>query len=155
MTWLVDHKKFGSLKVIWSAGLLPSVPVLNTTLECVATSDAYLDGEMDIRGFIQPGGSVSDGILTCESFPGLAQGRDHAGAWTDMGKWARVSREENFVEVYSDGDGVFFCEDYGKEGCHFSVFSGHDRKRTSRLTWIFGATEADDSLTSVYRAHRK
>ena len=155
MTWLIDHKKFGSLKLDWSVGLLPSVPVLSTTLACVATSGAYMSGELDVKGFIQPGGSVNDGILTCESFPGLAQGRDHAGAWADMGKWARVSREKCFVEAYSDGDGFFLCEDYGKEGCHFSVFSGHNRKRTFRMTWIFGATEADEALTSVYRAHRK
>lgn len=155
MTWLIDHKKYGSLKLDWSVGLVPSVPVLNTTLECIAVSGAYLDGELDIRGFIQPGGSVDDGVLTCEKFPGLAQGRDHAGAWADMGKWARLNREGSFVEAYSYGDGVFFSEDYGKEGCHLSVFSGHDRKRTFRMTWIFGATEADDALAMVYRAHRK
>ncbi len=155
MTWLVDHKKYGSLKLHWSAGLLPSVPVLNTTLECVATSGAYMNGELDVKGFIQPGGSVSDGILACESIPGLAQGRDHSGSWAAMGKWARVSRGNCFVETYSVGDGVFFCEDYGEEGCHFSMFADHGRKRTFRMTWIFGATEADEALASVYRAHRK
>jgi hypothetical protein len=155
MTWLIDHKKYGSVRLDWSVGLLPFVPVMNTTLECVATSGAYLNGEMDIRGFIRPGGAVTDEVLTCESFPGLVQGRDHAGAWADMGKWARVSREKYFVEAYSDGDGVFFCEDYSKEGCHFSVFGDHGRKRTFRMTWIFGATAEDEDLTSTYRAHRK
>jgi hypothetical protein len=155
MTWLIDHKKYGSLKLDWSVGLVPSVPVLNTAVECVAASGAYQSGDLNMRGFIQPGGSVDDGILTCENFPGLAQGRDHAGAWADMGKWARLSREKYFVEACSDGDGVFLCEDYGKEGCHFSVVRSCDRKRTFRMTWLFGATEADDALAEVYRAHRK
>jgi len=155
LTWLIDHKKYGSLKLDWSVGLVPSVPVLNTVLECVAASGAYQSGDLDLRGFIQPGGSVDDGILTCENFPGLAQGRDHAGTWADMGKWARVSRKDYFIEAYSGGEGVFLCADYGKEGCHFSVFRSCDRKRTFRMTWLFGATEADDALAMVYRAHRK
>lgn len=154
MTWLVDHKKYGSVRLVWSVGLVPGIPVLNTTTECVALSGSYLSGEMNVRGFIKPGGSVSDGVLTCEKFPCLVQGRDHAGAWSDMGKWGRLSREKSFVEVYPGGEGVFFGEDYGKDGCHFSVFCDHDRERTLSMKWLFGATKADEALASVYRAHR-
>ncbi|MCD4701987.1 MAG: hypothetical protein K8S24_09050, partial [Candidatus Aegiribacteria sp.] len=154
MTWVVNHKKYGSLKLDWSVGLVPSVPVLRTVLECVALSGTYLDGELEMRGFIQPGGAVDDGVLTCESFPGLAQGRSHSGAWADTGQWGRVSRKNSFVEVYSEEDGNFFCDDYGREGCHFSVFSGHDRSRKFRMTWLFGAVEADEVLASSHRAHR-
>ncbi len=153
MTWLVNHKKYGSLRLEWSLGLVPGVPVLRTVLECVALSGAYHNGELELRGFIQPGGTVDYGILTSDSFPGLAQGRDHSGAWADMGKWGRVSRENSFVEVYSGEEGTFFCDDFGKDGCHFSVFGGHDRKRRFRMTWIFGATEADKALASAHRAH--
>ena len=155
MTWFVNHKKYGSLRLEWSVGLVPGVPVLRTVLECVALFGAYQNGELELRGFIQPGGSVNDGVLTSENFPGLAQGRDHSGAWADMGKWGRVSRENSFVEVYSGEEGTFFCDDFGKDGCHFSVFGGHDRKRRFRMTWIFGATEADKALASAHRAHRK
>jgi ribosomal protein S18 acetylase RimI-like enzyme len=155
MTWLVDHKKYGSVRLNWSVGLVPGVSVLLTLLECTALSGAYLDGELDVRGFVQPGGSVKDGVLTSERFPGLVQGRDHAGAWADMGKWARAGRGKSFVEVYTGEEGIFFGEDYGKDGCHFCLFCGHDRRRTLRMTWLFGATEADEALSSVHRAHRR
>ena len=155
MTWLVDHKKYGSVRLDWSVGLVPGVPVLRTVLECAASSGAYLDGELDVRGFVQPGGSVADEILTGERFPGLIQGRDHAGAWADMGKWARACRGKSFVEVYTGEEGIFFGEDYGKDGCHFCLFCGHDRRRTLRITWLFGAVEEDEALALVYRAHRR
>ncbi len=155
MTWLIDHRKYGSLRITWSAGLLPGVPVLRTLLECTATSGAYLGGELDLRGFIQPGGSVANSILTCESYPGLVQGREHAGAWAEMGRWARVSRGSSFIEAYASDQGIFYCEDYADAGCHLSVSSHHDRERTLGMTWIFGATEADRALTTAYRAHGK
>ncbi|MCK5035029.1 MAG: GNAT family N-acetyltransferase [Candidatus Sabulitectum sp.] len=154
MVWTINHKDYGSLVVNWRVGVVPGVPLLRTSLECVASSGDYLDGGMDIRGFIQPGGSVDDGVLTCEQLPGLSQGRKHAGAWASAGKWARVQREGSFVEVYSHGDGVFYSEDYSKEGCHFSVSSKHNKKRALKAQWLFGAVEEDQILASVLRAHR-
>ncbi|MCK5133264.1 MAG: GNAT family N-acetyltransferase [Candidatus Sabulitectum sp.] len=153
-TWKINHKDFGSMILNWRVGLVPGVPVLRTSLECVASSGDYLDGGMDIRGFIQPGGSVDDGVLTCEKLPGLAQGRNHAGAWGCAGKWARVQRDGSFVEMYSKGDGVFYFEDYSREGCHFSVSTRHNRKKTLKADWLFGAVEEDEILASVFRAHR-
>ncbi|MCD4706252.1 MAG: hypothetical protein K8S62_00760 [Candidatus Sabulitectum sp.] len=154
MTWRINHKKYGSLKLDWRVGLVPGVPVLKTSLECEASSGEYLDGNLSVKGFIQPGGSVANSILTCEKFPGLAQGRNHAGAWAHMGKWARVGRKNSFVEAYSGEDGVFYCEDFGKQGCHLSLFSSHDRKKTLNMTWLFGDRDDDATLASVFRAHR-
>ncbi len=154
MIWTINHKDYGSLVVNWQVGVVPGVPLLRTSLECVASSGDYLDGGMDIRGFVQPGGSVDDGALTCEQLPGLNQGRNHAGAWASAGKWARVQREGSFVEAYSPGDGVFYSEDYSKEGCHLSVSSRHNKKRVLKVHWLFGAAEEDEVLASVLRAHR-
>jgi len=154
MIWTINHKDYGSLVANWRVGVVPGVPVLRTSLECVASSGDYLDGGMDIRGFVQPGGSVNSEVLTCEQLPGLSQGRKHAGAWASAGKWARVQREGSFVEVYSPGDGVFYSEDYSKDGCHFSVSSRHNKKRILKVHWLFGAAEEDEVLASVLRAHR-
>ena len=154
MIWAMNHKDYGSLIVNWRVGVVPGVPLLRTSLECSASSGYYLDGGMDIRGFIQPGGSVDLGVLTCEQLPGLSQGRKHAGAWACAGKWARVQREGSFVEVYSPGDGVFYSEDYNKDGCHFAVSARHNKKRILKAHWLFGAAEEDEILASVLRAHR-
>ena len=72
-----------------------------------------------------------------------------------MGKWARACRGNSFVEVYTGEEGIFFGEDYGKDGCYFCLFCGHDRRRTLRMIWLFGATKADEALASAHRAHRK
>ncbi|MEA3266223.1 MAG: GNAT family N-acetyltransferase, partial [Candidatus Fermentibacteria bacterium] len=98
MIWTINHKDYGSFVVNWRVGVVPGVPLLRTSLECVASSGDYLDGGMNIRGFVQPGGSVDSGILTSEQSPGLNQGRNHAGAWACAGKWARVQRDGSFVE---------------------------------------------------------
>ncbi len=154
MNWKINHKKYGSLDVNWRVGLIPGVPVLKTSLSCDASSGEYLNSEIDLRGFLQPGGAVEDGILTCDAYPGLVQGRKHAGAWALMGGWARVQRENSFVEAYSTGDGNFFCEDYAKHGCHFSVFSGREKKKNMSMLWLFGSSDEDEILASVLRAHR-
>ncbi len=154
MSWTINHKDYGSFVLNWRVGVVPGVPLLRTSLECSASTGYYLDGGMDIRGFVQPGGSVDSGVLTSEQLPGLSQGRKHAGAWASAGKWARVQREGSFVEVYSPGDGVFYSEDYSKDGCHFSVSSRHNKKRILKVHWLFGAAEEDEVLASVLRAHR-
>ena len=154
MSWKINHKKYGSLTAVWRVGLVPGVPVLKTSLECTASSGEYFNGEIDLRGFIKPGGSVEDAILTCDAYPGLVQGRKHAGAWADMGKWARVQRKNSFVEAYSTGDGQFFTEDYAGEGCHFSIFSGREKAKKLEMEWLFGTVEEDEVLASVLRAHR-
>ncbi len=154
ISWKINHKMYGSLNVKWKVALVPGVPVLKTSLLCESSSGEYLDSELDIRGFVQPGGSVKDSILTCESYPGLVQGRKHAGTWALMGKWARVERQNSFVEVYSIGDGEFFCEDYAENGCFFSVNSGGEKKKNLNVTWLFGDAEEDEVLASVFRAHR-
>ncbi|MCP4646811.1 MAG: hypothetical protein GY852_03630 [bacterium] len=70
-----------------------------------------------------------------------------------MGKWARVQRKVSFVEAYSTGDGEFFCEDYAKHGCHFSIFAGRNRKKSLEMTWLFGSKKEDELLASAIRAH--
>ncbi|MBN2607880.1 MAG: GNAT family N-acetyltransferase [Candidatus Fermentibacteraceae bacterium] len=154
LSWRIDHKDFGSLGLTWEVSLVPGVPVLRTVLGSDASEGGYHRGELDFRGFLKPGGSIEDSVLTCQRFPNLAQRRDHAGSWTGMGDWARVSRGESFVEAYSLKDGVFFCEDYGKQGCHLSVFSTHDRKKTLEMLWLFGSGSGDDSLAHTFRRHR-
>lgn len=154
MSWRIDKRHFGSLSLTWTVSLLPSVPLLRTLLELDAAAGAFHPGELDFRGFLAPGGSCDGALLTCDSFPALVQGRDHAGAWTDMGRWARVSRGNAFVEGYSLGEGIFFCEDYGKHGCHLSVFSNHDRPRRMEMLWLFGSGREDEELAEIVRAHR-
>ncbi len=154
MTWKIDHKKYGSFIAVWRVGLVPGVPVLKTSFECTASSGEYVNGEIDLRGFLQPGGSVEETVLTCDAFPGLVQGRKHAGSWAHMGKWARVQRKNSFVEAYSTGDGQFFSEDYAAEGCHFSVFSGREKAKKMKMEWLFGTSDEDEVIASVFRAHR-
>jgi hypothetical protein len=154
LSWKVDHRDCASLDLVWTVSLLPGVPVLRTVLTADSPTGGYHHGELDFRGFLQPGGSGEDALLTCERFPNLSQGRGHSGSWTDMGNWARVSRGEAFVEAYSLKEGVLFSEDYGKHGCHLSVFSDHDRKRTLEMLWLFGAGDEDRGLAEVLRRHR-
>ncbi|OPL19332.1 MAG: hypothetical protein AVO35_11340 [Candidatus Aegiribacteria sp. MLS_C] len=154
MSWRIDRRHYGSLSLTWTVSLFPSVPLLRTLLELDATAGAFHPGELDFRGFLAPGGSRDGALLTCDSFPALVQGRDHAGAWTDMGKWARVARGNAFVEGYSLGEGVFFCEDYGRHGCHLSVIGTHDRPRRMEMLWLFGSVREDDDLARIVRAHR-
>lgn len=154
LVWQVDHKRYGSLTVAWTVTLLRGVPVLRTVMDCESLAGASLSGQMDVRGFLQPGGSGEDSVLTCERFPALAQGRKHAGAWTEMGKWARVSRGDSFVEGFPLENGILMSEDYGRHGCHLSVYSTHDRKRSMQMLWMFGACEEDEHLAEIFRAHR-
>lgn len=154
LAWKVDHKRYGSLTVAWTVTLLPGVPVLRTVMDCQSLAGASLRGQMDARGFLHPGGSGEDAVLTCERFPALAQGRKHAGAWTEMGKWARVSRGDSFAEGFALEKGILMSEDYGRHGCHLSVFSTDDRKRSMQMLWLFGAREEDGHLAEIFRAHR-
>ncbi|MFO8184360.1 MAG: hypothetical protein R6U39_09335, partial [Candidatus Aegiribacteria sp.] len=154
LVWKVDHKKYGSLTVAWTVTLLPGVPVLRTVMDCESLAGASLRGQMDVRGFLQPGGSGEDAVLTCDRFPALTQGRKHAGAWTEMGKWARVSRGRSFVEGFALENGILMSEDYGRHGCHLSVYSTDVRKRSMRMLWLFGACEEDERLAEIFRAHR-
>jgi len=153
MKWSVNDKKYGSFELDWRVSLLPGLPVLRTILDYRALSGAHTSGEVDVRGFLQPGGSGEDAVLSCENFPGLAQAREHAGAWADAGRWGRVSREGFFVEAYSRGDGVFYTEDYGKPGCHLTVIDSTDRERSLEMVWLFGSDADDNELSSIFRRH--
>ena len=153
MKWSVDDKKYGSFELDWRVSLLPGLPVLRTRLDYRALSGAHTSGEVDVRGFLQPGGSGEDAVLSCENFPGLAQAREHAGAWADAGRWGRVSREGFFVEACSRGDGVIYAEDYGKPGCHLTVLDSSDRDRSLEMLWLFGSDADDDELSGIFRRH--
>ena len=151
--WKVNHKKYGSFLLHWEVTLLPSVPVLRSRLDAEPMAGCAFGGEVDVRGFIQPGGDYSDGVLSCQSNPSLRQGREHSGAWGQMGKWARVeSPGKGFVEAYSLGDGIFFCEDYSAEGCHFAVFCPLSRRRTVEMLWLIGTGE-EEKLSDILRFH--
>jgi len=151
--WKVNHKKYGSFLLRWEVTLLPSVPVLRSRLDAEPLAGSAIGGEIDLRGFIQPGGELSNGILSCQSNPSLRQGRKHSGAWGQMGKWARVeSPGKGFVEAYTLGDGTFFCEDYSGEGCHLAVFCPLSRRRTVEMLWLFGTGE-EEKLSDILRFH--
>jgi len=151
--WRVNHKKYGSFLLRWEVTLLPSVPVLRSRLDAEPLAGSAFGGEIDVRGFIQPGGEHSDGILSCESNPSLRQGRKHSGAWGQAGKWARVeSPGKGFVEAYTLGYGTFFCEDYSEEGCHLAVFCPLSRRRTVEMLWLFGTGE-EEKLSDILRFH--
>jgi len=152
MSWKVNHKKYGSVLLRWRAGLVSGVPVLRTSLECTSTGGKSTDGSVDIRGFLQPGGSVEGAVLTCDSMPGLVQGRSHSGAWTDMGRWGRMQRDEFFVEACAEG-GVFSGEDFGEAGCVFSVSESTNRNRKLTVTWVFGNSSEDAAVAEMFRAH--
>ncbi len=152
MEWRIEHKDFGSVRLVWKVGLLPEVPVLSTELFCTAVDGEYTSGELDIRGFLQPGGSVENTVLTCERFPALRQGRDHAGAWTTLGRWGRVQNGTFFTEAVQRGHGDLSCEDYASRGCHMGIFDSHHRERKLSALWIFGSTIEDCELARVYRA---
>lgn len=154
MTWPIDHRDFGSVKLEWTVWILPEIPVIRTELLCAADHGQYKDGEIDIRGFVKPGGSVSSGILTCDAFPGLAQGREHSGAWAPLGSWGRVQRDMSFVETIPGEQGNLLCEDYGELGCHFALYTVHTSKTHLSMTWILGSRAADDALAEVFRAYR-
>lgn len=151
--WKVNHKKYGSFLLRWEVTLLPSVPVLRSRLNAEPLAGSAIGGEIDLRGFIQPGGELENGILSCQSNPSLRQGRKHSGAWGQMGKWARVeSPGKGFVEAYTLGDGTFFCEDYSGEGCHLAVFCPLSRRRTVEMLWLFGTGE-EEKLSDILRFH--
>ncbi len=154
MTWKIDHKDFGSAMLQWSATMLPGVPLLTTELICTALNGHNSDGELSIRGFLQPGGSVEDEILSCQKFPSLRQGRKHAGAWVPLGRWGRVESSRRFVEATGNGDGSLFGEDYGALGCHISFYSEHGRDRRLRVDWLFGAGDGDCALAEILRKHK-
>jgi len=152
MLWTVNHKRFGSLDIEWRISILPEVPLLKTSFSARASHGSYFGGEMDIRGFLSPGGEHDRAILTAESKPLLRQGREHAGAWFDVGRWGRVETPgEGFVEAHSLNDGIFFSEDYADKGCHLSIMNTHDRERTIETFWIFGNCEDDEALSRIYR----
>jgi ribosomal protein S18 acetylase RimI-like enzyme len=151
--WEVDHWRFGSFRLSWQVTVLPGVPVLRTRLDADPLAGSAIGGEMDVRGFLQPGGEYSGGVLTCESDPSLRQGRKHSGAWGTMGRWARVeSPGKGFVEGYSLSDGVLFCEDYSGEGCHLAVFCPLTGRRTVEMLWLFGPG-AGGGLSDILRFH--
>lgn len=154
MSWTIDHKDFGSVLLEWKTGLMPEVPVLTTELFCTAVDGEYKAGELDIRGFLQPGGSVENTVLTCENFPSLRQGRNHAGAWAHLGAWGRVQGGSFFTEAYQKGHGGLHCEDYAAKGCHMEVAASHHRERKLSVLWLFGSTEDDGELARVLREHR-
>ncbi len=105
MVWEVNHLDYGSAKLQWTAGLLSGVPVLRTEFRCISTDGGYTKGEANIRGFLQPGGSRENTILSCDCFPGLRQGRDHAGGWVPLGRWGRVQEGSSFIEAHTSGSG--------------------------------------------------
>jgi hypothetical protein len=151
--WNTDHKKYGSWKLSWELTLLPGVPVLRSRLDAEPLAGAASQGEIDVRGFLSPGGDYGSAVLSCQSDPGLTQGRNHAGAWGQMGRWARVETPgKGFVEAYSRGDGVLFCEDYSAEGCHLAVFCPLGRRKTVDILWLFGTAE-EDKLSDILRFH--
>ena len=115
--------------------------------------DVYLGAEFDIRGFLSPGGEHDKVILTAQSNPQLRQGREHAGAWLDAGRWGRVETPgKGFVEAHSVGEGILFSEDYADSGCHFAIFNMLDRKKEIEVLWLFGNCEDDEALSRIYRA---
>ncbi|RKZ04572.1 hypothetical protein DRQ25_16995 [Candidatus Fermentibacteria bacterium] len=155
MAWDIDHKKFGSLRLVWKVTMIPGLPVLRTSFSHEALSGAYPGTESDIRGFLAPGGSHGEAVLTEESRPHLRQGRDTAGAWSIAGKWARVeSPSRGFIEAYPNDQGPFYVEDYADSGCHLSLYSFTDRKRELGVTWLFGATKEDEHLSGIFRSYR-
>lgn len=154
MTWKLDDRHMGTVALQWCVWLLPGVPVLRTELHCVAPHGEYLDGELSVRGFLKPGGSFDEETLTCETFPGLVQGRSHAGAWVPAGSWGRVQNRGAFVEVYPGEEGKLLSDDYGENGCHFTQYTSHTRECRLDMDWLFGAVPADEALADVYRAHR-
>ncbi len=154
MKWKVNHKKFGSLDLTWRVSLLPEVPVLRTWFCPEATNEAYLGGEFDIRGFLEPGGEHRNAVHTAQSMPLLRQGREHAGAWFDTGRWARVeSPGKGFIEAYSLKENIFLSEDYADKGCHFAVIDALDRRREIEIFWIFGNGTDDEVLSGIFRKY--
>ncbi|MCK5064616.1 MAG: GNAT family N-acetyltransferase [Candidatus Fermentibacteraceae bacterium] len=154
LSWTIDHKRYGSLLLIWRVSMLPGVPVIRTTFCPEALHEAYLGGEFDVRGFLSPGGEHENAVLSYQNEPLLRQGRKHAGSWSCVGDWARVETpEEGFVEVYSLKKGLLFSEDYAEHGCHLTVFSSHDKKNEVEMLWLFGASEDDDRLSKIFRKH--
>jgi ribosomal protein S18 acetylase RimI-like enzyme len=152
MTWRIDHRDFGSVDLEWVVMMPPGAPVIHTSATCRRLGGTAGPGGLHLRGFLQPGGSVEDEILTCEGFPGLRQGRKHAGAWVPVGKWGRVQREGFFVEAQEPGE-LLTGDDYGALGCHFSVYSDRNMERSLDVDWIFGNSTEDDSLALIHRAH--
>lgn len=154
LSWDIDHKRFGSLRLLWRVTMLPGIPVLRTSFVHEALCGAYPDSESDIRAFLSPGGGHGEAVLTEESRPELRQGRKTAGAWSVAGKWARVENPSGgFVEAYPNDQGHFFAEDYADCGCHLSLYSITDRRRELVVTWLLGTAEEDERLSGVYRAH--
>ena len=153
MRWKVDHKKYGSLDLTWRVSMLPEIPILKTHFCPEATCGVYLGGKFDIRGFLSPGGEHDKSILTAQSNPTLRQGREHAGAWLDAGRWGRVETPDmGFVEVHSITDDILLSEDYADSGCHFAIFNMLDRKKEIEALWMFGNCEDDEALARIYRA---
>ncbi|MCD4701106.1 MAG: GNAT family N-acetyltransferase [Candidatus Aegiribacteria sp.] len=150
--WAVDHKKYGSLHLTWRVSMLPETPVLKTLFRPEATHKAYLGGKFDIRGFLSPGGEHDKVILSAQSKPLLRQGREHAGAWFDVGRWGRVETPgKGFVEALSTSEGILFSEDFADSGCHLSIMNSLERKREIEVIWIFGNCEDDEALSRIYR----
>ena len=154
LSWEMDHKRFGSLRLVWKVTMIPGIPVLRTSFTHEALSGAYPDTESDIRAFLAPGGGHGEAVLTEESRPNLRQGRETAGAWSIAGKWARVENPSGgFVEAYPNDQGQLFAEDYADCGCHLSLYSITDRRRELALAWLFGTGEQDERLSGIYRSH--
>ncbi len=153
MVWKVNHLDYGSAKLQWTAVLLPGVPVLRTELCCLSPEGGYTKGEANIRGFLQPGGSRENTRLSCACFPGLKQGRDHAGAWVPLGRWGRVQEGSSFIEAHASGSGALLAEDYGEMGCHFSLYEPHLTKQRFTINWVFGSKGDDSAIAEVFRAH--
>ena len=152
-TWNIDHRRFGTLKLVWEAGLVPGVPLLITRLTCVMDPRSRDIGEMEIRGYLDPAGSQDNAVLTYESAPLMRQGREHGGAWTDTGRWAKLSRDNVFVQVCRGNTGTIFSEDFGRDGCHFSLVSAPNRTKTLEMNWFFGNRGDDDVCSEVIRNH--
>lgn len=152
MHWKVNHKKYGSLDLTFRVSMLPEVPLLKTWFCPEACNGVYLGGEFDIRGFLDPGGEHDKAILTTQGKPRLRQGREHAGAWLEVGRWGRVETPgKGFVEVHSISEDILFAEDFADSGCHFSIFNLLDRKKEIEALWIFGNGEDDEALSRIYR----
>ena len=153
MRWRVNHKKYGSLDLTWRVSMTPEVPLLKTWFSPEACGGVYLGGEFDIRGFLDPGGEHGKAVLTTQSNPRLRQGRGHAGAWLEAGRWGRVETpEKGFVEVHLINEDILFAEDFADSGCNLSVFNMMDRKKEIEALWIFGNCEDDEELSRIYKA---
>lgn len=154
LSWHIDEEEKGSVNLVWKVGLLPSLPLLKTTVEIKQLAESRPQGLFMCRGFFAPGGNTEGSVLHYFHRMPTFQGRDHEGNWTILRSPFRISSPTGqYVELHSSKENLAMAEDYAALGCHISTFSLRFPPRPLECFWLFSNGEEHEDISEVLKEH--